>query len=146
MNVNRENHPSNSTMFGRGLIRHCSACGQGKLFRRWLTMVERCPRCGLKFERIEGHWIGAIGINTIVSFATLLVLLVTSIAVSYPDFDLVKLIVFNCAVVFVVPVFCYPFSKTVWTGIDLMMRPLQDDEVDWTQLSQSGNPDPEPNS
>jgi len=100
-------------------------------------MVENCPRCGLKFERIEGHWIGAIGINTIVSFGTLLILLIASLVVSYPNFDLVKLIGFNCAVVLVVPILFYPFSKTVWTGIDLMMRPLQSDEVDWSKIDQS---------
>ena len=39
-------------------------------------MVEDCPTCGLHFERVEGHWIGAIGINTIVSFGALLITIV----------------------------------------------------------------------
>ena len=36
-------------------------------------MVERCPKCGLEFERIEGHLTGALGINTVVSIVVLVV-------------------------------------------------------------------------
>jgi uncharacterized protein (DUF983 family) len=53
-------------MVGRACLRHCPVCGSGHLFRRWFSMVERCPRCALRFERIEGHWTGDLGINTIV--------------------------------------------------------------------------------
>ncbi len=28
-------------------------------------MTGECPRCGLKFEREEGYWLGAIIINTL---------------------------------------------------------------------------------
>ena len=48
---------------GRGLIRHCPNCGQGRLFRRWFRMVDRCPRCGHQFDREEGFWLGAYVIN-----------------------------------------------------------------------------------
>ena len=48
-------------------------------------MNEACHRCGLTFERIEGHWIGAIGINTIVSFGILLASLTVSFVVTLPD-------------------------------------------------------------
>ena len=60
---------------GAALTRRCPVCGQGHLFRRWFTMIDRCPRCGLRFERIEGHWTGDLGINTIVSFGALLLTL-----------------------------------------------------------------------
>ncbi len=69
----------------------CPACGQRGLFRRWFSMAEDCPRCGLHFERIEGHWIGAIGINTIVSFAVLgivvIVGLIAHLSRMVPRFD-----------------------------------------------------------
>jgi hypothetical protein len=26
-------------------------------------MVPVCPRCGLRFERTEGHWLGYLGLN-----------------------------------------------------------------------------------
>ncbi|HZM41533.1 MAG TPA: hypothetical protein VFB94_20590, partial [Acidimicrobiales bacterium] len=57
----------------RGLALRCPLCGSGGLFRHWFTIVERCPRCGFRLERIEGHWLGALGMNTTVSFAAVLV-------------------------------------------------------------------------
>lgn len=72
-------------LLGRGLRRRCPLCGGGGLFRRWFTMVERCPRCGLNLERIEGHWIGALGMNTIVTFGAVLVAVVVGFAATYPD-------------------------------------------------------------
>ena len=37
--------------------------GSGHLFKRWFTMVDDCPRCGLHFEREQGYWAGALAIN-----------------------------------------------------------------------------------
>ena len=48
-------------------------------------MVERCPKCNLRFERIEGHWVGAVGVNTIFSFALLFLGLAIFFFVTYPD-------------------------------------------------------------
>lgn len=121
-------------LLGRGMIKRCPACGQGHLFRRWLTMVDLCPRCGLRFERIEGHWIGAIGINTIVSFGAFLITTVIGLVSTFPDFPVGTLMLVNLAVAIIVPLFYYPFSRTVWTGLDIAMRPLEPHEVDWTKV------------
>lgn len=116
-------------MFVRGVLKHCPVCGKGRLFRWWFAMRERCPRCGLRFQRIEGHWTGDLGINVIISFGTLLVTLFVAFAVSYPNpgawmFPLVV------GVAVVMPILAYPFSKTIWLAIDLMMRPLEPGELD----------------
>lgn len=124
-------------MFGRGLTMACPACGRRHLFRRWFTMVEDCPGCGLHFERIEGHWIGAIGINTIVSFALLGIVVIVGAILTYPDGSTVRLILIAVGSAFVGPTFFYPLSKTLWTAIDIMMRPLEPHEVDWTQVEES---------
>jgi uncharacterized protein (DUF983 family) len=34
----------------RGLRGRCPRCGQGKLFRGFLTLRERCDRCGLDYK------------------------------------------------------------------------------------------------
>jgi uncharacterized protein (DUF983 family) len=116
-------------MLGRGLLKRCAVCGRGGLFRRWFTMIERCPRCGLRFERIEGHWSGDLGINTIVSFGALFLTLIVGFAVTYPDVPGVALFLAAVSVALVVPLVFFPFSKTIWLAIDLMMRPLEPDEV-----------------
>lgn len=97
-------------------------------------MVEDCPRCGLHFERIEGHWIGALGLNTIVSFGAILVTLSVGLIATLPDVPVLPLVLSNVAVAVIVPVVFYPFSRTLWTGVDIAMRPLEPFEVDWTQL------------
>ena len=121
-------------LLGRGFLRRCPACGAGRLFRRWIHMVDDCPRCGLHFTRIEGMWIGAIGINTIVSFGILLIAVVVGLVATSPRFPVVPLMLSDLAVAVIVPLVFFPFSRTVWTGIDIAMRPLEPHEVDWSQV------------
>lgn len=121
--------PTTRRMVGRALLRHCPVCGSGHLFRHWFSMVERCPRCGLRFERIEGHWTGDLGINTIVSFGALLLTLFVGTFATYPDVPGVALFVAALLVAALTPVLFFPFSKTIWLAIDLAMRPLEPGEV-----------------
>lgn len=122
--------PTNGQLFARGLRKHCPVCNAGHLFEGWFKMRERCPRCGLRFERIEGHWSGDLGINTIVSFGALFLTLIIGFAVTYPDIPGVLLFVVAVLVALVVPIFFFPFSKTIWLAVDLMMRPLEPGEVE----------------
>lgn len=34
----------------RGLTCHCPKCGEGKLFRKWLKVVDHCEKCGEEFH------------------------------------------------------------------------------------------------
>ncbi|MDH3679415.1 MAG: DUF983 domain-containing protein [Acidimicrobiia bacterium] len=126
--------PGRVTLLLRGATKRCPACGERGLFRRWVRMVDDCPRCGLHFERIEGHWIGAIGMNTIVSFGAILIALSAGLVLTLPAVPVVPLVLTNVLVAVIVPVVFYPISRTLWTGIDIAMRPLEAFEVDWTQL------------
>jgi len=52
----------------RGILQQlCPRCRAGKIFRKsvWLFpgMYERCPECGLKFEREDGYFLGAMYIG-----------------------------------------------------------------------------------
>lgn len=90
-------------------------------------MRSACPRCGLPFARIDGHWTGDIGINTIVSFTVLLLAIVVGILVSYPDPPGVWLFGVAGGVALVFPILFHPFSKTIWLAIDVAMRPDEPD-------------------
>jgi len=113
----------------RGCLKHCGVCGKGHLFRRWFHMLERCPRCGLRFERIEGHWTGDIGVNTILSFGALLAVLMGGFLLTWPDPPVTALVIATVATALLAPLFFLPFSKTIWLAADLMMRPLAPGEV-----------------
>ena len=56
----------------------CPRCRTGKIFRKsvWLFpgMYERCPVCGLKFEREDGYFLGAMYISYGLGLATITVL------------------------------------------------------------------------
>ncbi len=95
-------------------------------------MSEACHRCGLRFERIEGHWVGAIGINTIATFGILLGSLIAGLIFTFPDFPVVPLMIGNVLLALCAPVVLFPVSRMVWTAIDVALRPLEAHEVDWT--------------
>ena len=42
------------TVLLRGLRRRCPHCGNGALFRRWITAFDRCSACGYRFQRNYG--------------------------------------------------------------------------------------------
>jgi len=92
-------------------------------------MVQRCPRCNLRFERIEGHLAGALGINTVASVVTVFLVGIAGFLLTFPELPLVPLVTTITVVAFVFPIVFYPFSKTIWTAIDLKMRPLAPGEV-----------------
>ncbi len=51
------------SMLSAGLRLKCPRCSVGRLFRRPFSMNSYCSHCGLKFEREQGYFVGAIYIN-----------------------------------------------------------------------------------
>jgi uncharacterized protein (DUF983 family) len=115
----------------RGFTKRCPVCGGGDTFESWFRMRARCPRCNFPLDRIEGHAVGSLGMNTIVSFGTLFVTVVVGLVLTYPDPPVLLLVAIAVAVAVIVPLLFFPFSRTVWSAIDLAMRPLDPaDDVD----------------
>lgn len=92
-------------------------------------MVDECPRCGFRFNRKEGHFIGAIGLNTVLTFGALLGVLIGGIIFSYPDLAVVPIIAAGAAVAIVMPVLIHGHCRMIWTAIDLVMQPLEPGEA-----------------
>jgi hypothetical protein len=92
-------------------------------------MVERCPRCDLRFERIEGHLAGALGINTVASIVVVFVVGIAGGVLTFPELPLLPLVATVTTVAALFPVLFYPYSKTVWTAIDLRIRPPEIGEI-----------------
>lgn len=86
-------------------------------------MVERCPRCNLKFEQIDGHLTGALGINTIACVIMVFLVGIAGFLLTFPELPLVPLVTTITLVAAIFPIVFYPYSKTIWTPIDLRMRP-----------------------
>ena len=105
-------------MFWRGATKRCARCGSGHLFRSWFTIVERCPGCGLRFEREEGYWAGALAINIGVTAAVFTAVFIVAIALTAPDIPVVELLAILVPLMIIVPIAYYPYSKTVWVAVD----------------------------
>ena len=63
VDANHSAKPHLSTLLWRGLRLRCPACGEGRLFRNWLSMLDPCEACGRKFDRSPGYLLGSIYFN-----------------------------------------------------------------------------------
>ena len=113
----------------RGATRRCPVCGSGHLFSKWFNLAKHCPRCGLRFEREPGTFIGAIGMNTIVTFASLMGVVAIGVVLTQPDIPTVPLTVVAVSWAIFVSLAGLPFTKALWLAIDLLLSPLRDDEA-----------------
>jgi uncharacterized protein (DUF983 family) len=105
----------------RGAARRCPRCGGGRLFESWFRIRARCPRCGLRLEREEGGFLGAMTVNYGVTAAVWLVLLVVWLIVDLPDVHVAELTTASIAVAIVVPLLFWPFSKSIWAAVDYLV-------------------------
>src|SRR5262249_51439806 len=96
----------------RGLKLRCPVCGEGRLFRTYFAMYERCERCGVFFHREHGQWVGSLDINTfVVAFALM-------IGVAFgPHWSVRTSIIVWCSAAVVIPLITFRYSKGLWTAI-----------------------------
>jgi len=122
----------------RGFTRRCPLCGSRGIFTSWYRQAERCPRCNYPTTRVDDQWIGSLGINTIVSFTLLFASIAVGFALTYPDPPVGLLLAIAVAVAAVFPVVFFPISKSLWSAIDMAMRPPEpSDDVDPRHLPAS---------
>ena len=115
----------------RGLRRRCPLCGGGDMFSTFFQVRVRCPRCNFSTQREEGHWLGAIGINTIVTFGALLLTLLVGFVLTWEDRRAAPIFISSFVVAGLTPLLFFGSSQTLWSAVDLAMRPLEPrDDVD----------------
>lgn len=115
----------------RGLSRRCGRCGNGRLFRDWFRLKERCPTCGYVFRRETGFLTGVFLVNFAVTEGLMfLALMVFILARAGTDSDgpLWPVLAVCVGFALVAPVVFYPFATTTWAALDLVLRPLEPEE------------------
>lgn len=113
-------------MLGRGLLRRCANCGGGDLFETWFRMRPCCPSCQHRFEREEGFFLGAYVVNLAVAEGLILLLVITPtiyLGATRPGFDVLPLLAIGLVAAVVAPFAYYPFSRTIWVALEMMLRP-----------------------
>jgi uncharacterized protein (DUF983 family) len=116
------------TLLWRGVRKRCAVCGSGHLFTRWFRMKSHCPRCGTKFEREAGFFVGALFVNFALTEVVMFLWLAGVTIATIPHPPVWWLIGGSVVICIVMPVLLYPFSKTVWFAIHVAMQPLDPDE------------------
>ncbi len=81
-------------------------------------MVPTCPRCGLRFEREEGYWTGALAMNFVLTGGLFTVVFVAVVAATAPHIPVGTLLAVVVPVTVLGPVLGYPISKTLWVAVD----------------------------
>lgn len=120
--------PGFPTMLRRALRKRCPRCGEAGIFRSFGELHDRCPTCGLRFEREQGYWVGSMIINTIVTFGLILCVLVGGIVLFWPDVAWTGLLVATVAVAGLTPILFHPFSRTVWMAIEMSYHPSDESD------------------
>ena len=127
--VSKVSEPSVAASIGRALRRRCPVCGLKGISRHVAHVEQICPSCGLDLERQVGSFIGGVGVNTIVSFAALLTIIVFGFIGTGGDASVTRILLPALAVAAVIPIVFYARSRLLWVAIELIWWPLEDNEV-----------------
>lgn len=111
-------------LLARALLLRCPRCGRARVLRSWFHLLERCPVCGLRFERgEEGYYLGAVLFNVIAAELSFVVGLVAVILLTWPRPPWNVMFWGGIGLMILLPILFFPFSKTVWLAFDLIFRP-----------------------
>lgn len=136
--------PTLGTMLRRGLVRRCAWCGdRHAFFHAWLLKRDRCQACGIRWDRgTDGQELGAVVINLIFTVAIVLVGMIVTLVVTYPDVPALGLAIVTVLGAVVAYTFVYPIGFTVYHAIDLRIRRPLDDELAEAAAAVSGTATP----
>jgi hypothetical protein len=88
-------------------------------------MRASCPRCHLLLDRGEhDYFLGGYTINFVVAELLIVVGGAASIVITWPDVPWTLITWLLVAAMVLAPVLFYPFAKTLWLAVDLVLRPL----------------------
>lgn len=113
----------------RALRRRCPVCGGKGISRHPASVEPICPSCGLDLERQVGSFIGGVGVNTIVAFGSLVVVIVVGFILVGGDGPILAVLIPSLAVATIVPLSFYARSRLLWVALELRWWPLQPGEV-----------------
>ncbi len=88
-------------------------------------VADACESCGFAFERESGYWVGAMIIGTTVTFAAMLAVFVGGWVLFWPTPPWTGILVVTSIVALTTPVLFYPWSKSIWSAVELSYHPLE---------------------
>jgi uncharacterized protein (DUF983 family) len=108
----------------RALDRRCPYCSSPGIYESYFALRDRCPKCGVRFEREEGYFLGAYALNLIVAeFLGLGLAILLIFKTELRNLPLVWQEVIAVALAIAFPVALFPFTRTIWIALDLTFHP-----------------------
>jgi uncharacterized protein (DUF983 family) len=108
----------------RAFVLKCPWCGSWRTFLRgWFRRYPRCRTCGVQWRREEGFELGAVTVNTIVTFGALTIFMIVGFVMTVPDVPVLPFVLGLMAVGVLMPILIYPFTYTIWLAFDLTVHP-----------------------
>ena len=105
----------------RAIALRCPRCGGTPLFRGWFTMAPACALCGLRFERAQGYFVGAIYVNyaltTVIAIAGYFVLWI------YTEISTAVQLALWLPFVTLFPLWFFRYSRSLWLALEYAMNP-----------------------
>ncbi len=116
---------SYATMLWRAWRLRCPRCGEGWLFKNWITMYPECPWCELKYERAPGYFLGSIYVNYGV---TALLVTVGYFALFFSGVVSPEAAVWIvAAIALLFPVWFFRYARSLWMGFDHYWDPTPEE-------------------
>src|SRR5689334_14634860 len=104
---------------GRALRLRCPRCGREPLYVGWFRMHERCAACGLRYEREQGYFVGAIYVNYAV---TVLVAAGTVLVLDWTvGLTLTAQLAIGVALGVLFPVLFFRYARSLWLSLDYLV-------------------------
>lgn len=105
----------------------CPNCGAREIFHSWFRLKETCPVCRIQFQREDqGYQVGSYMFNIIVAELVFAVLFVAVLLLTWPDPPWKLLTWGGAALMVLMPMLFFPWSKTLFFAFDLIFRPAGD--------------------
>src|SRR5215813_13223074 len=116
--------PSLGVVLARALRLRCPRCGNSRLYEGWFRMRERCPACGLRYEREQGFFVGAIYVN----YAITAVLGLGSVILldSVIGLALWQQLAIAIPIMLVAPLVFFRHARSLWLGIGYLASSLDE--------------------
>ncbi len=92
-------------------------------------MHQNCPNCYLDLERQVGSFIGGIGLNTILAFVVLLIVIVGGFIATEGEASIPKILLPGLGVAVFLPLLFYARARLLWVALELIWWPLEEDET-----------------
>ncbi len=113
------------TTFGRGWRKVCPACGEAKMFPKYFTMRDKCPQCGVVYERENGEYMASMYLSIIITEFLFVICYIIMNYVLETSLWVTLGVLLPLNGLF--PVWFYPKSKSLWAAALHVMGGLYKD-------------------